>query len=60
MTFKHSMSFERFLVGNIRNRMLQASVTLVTNMFQKTCKTLGYIEIIVSEIHRGEYHLNIP
>ena len=46
------MSFERIVMGNLRNRMLQAYMTLVRGLtcFQKTCKTLGYMEIIVFEI----------
>ena len=46
------MSFKRFLMGNIRNRMLQACVTLVRGLtcLKKICKTLGYMEIIVFKI----------
>ena len=46
------MSFERGLMGNVHNRMLQSCVTLVRGLtcLKKTRKTLGYIEIIVFEI----------
>ena len=48
------MSFERVLMGNVYNRMLQAYVTLRgLTCLKKTCKTLGYMEIIVFEIPPG-------
>ena len=55
-TFKHSMSFEEFLMVNIRNRMLQAYMTLVRGLtcLKKTCETLGCMEIIVFKIPPGE------
>ena len=56
------MSFERFLMGNMSKTMSEAYVTLVrwADLFQKPCKTLGYMEIIVFEIApmgRGENHI---
>ena len=51
LTFKHSLSFELFLKGNVRNRMLHAYMSLFRGLTCfKTCKTLSYKEIIVSEI----------
>ena len=51
-TFKPSMPFERFLVGNIRNRMLQAYATLVRGLtcLKQTYIALGFMKIIVCEI----------
>ena len=42
-------------MSNVYNRMLQAYVTLVRGLtcLKKTCKTLGYMEIIVLEIPPG-------
>ena len=49
------MLFEKFVMGNIRNRMLQAYMTPVRGLtrLNKTCKTLSYMEIIVFEIPPG-------
>ena len=44
------MSFEPFLMGNMRNRMLQAYVTLVRGL---TCFKLSYMEVIVFKIAPG-------
>ena len=49
------MFFEKLLMGNIRNRMLQAYMTLVRGLtrLNKTCKTFSYMEIIVLKIPPG-------
>ena len=49
------MSFERFLTRNMRNRVFTGlrDTCQRANMFQKTCKTLGYMEIIAFKIPLG-------